>query len=165
MTSLHAGPRRGFQCYGTHPANFLLSGRTRVRMEATTLSKQECTHNFHWTNDHLCSNVDIAAHNRHTWKKSFTYRTGTLQVQQGSLRFLDSTIALWVDRILTLIHFLLQPVRCVAFSPNGRFLAASSATSGLWVWQYKEKESPLLRQVPRNNSASQSYLLRISTSY
>ena len=87
--------------------------------------------------------------------------TGTI----GIVALLDSTMVLLVDRILTLIHFLLQPVRCAAFSANGRFLAASSATSGLWIWQYKEKESPLLRQVPRNDSASQGYLLRISTSY
>ncbi|KAG0309029.1 hypothetical protein BGZ98_005711 [Dissophora globulifera] len=58
---------------------------------------------------------DIAAHHRHTWKKSFTYRTGAS-----------------------------VPVRCLAWSPNGKFLAASSTTSELWVWQYKEKENPLI---------------------
>ncbi|KAK3818626.1 MAG: hypothetical protein J3Q66DRAFT_175485 [Benniella sp.] len=74
-------PRRGFQCYGTHPASFLLSGRTRILLPATD-----------------------------TWKKSLTYRTGTS-----------------------------QPVRCVAFSLNCRFVAASSVSSGLWAWQCKER--------------------------
>ncbi|KAG0359042.1 hypothetical protein BGZ54_010158 [Gamsiella multidivaricata] len=60
---------------------------------------------------------DITAHHRHTWKKSFTYRTGSS-----------------------------NPVRCLAWSPNGKFLAASSTNAELWVWQYKEKESPLLMQ-------------------
>lgn len=28
------------------------------------------------------------------------------------------------------------------FSPNGRFLLARSNKDNVWVWQYKEKESP-----------------------
>ncbi|KAF9996747.1 hypothetical protein BGZ65_007672, partial [Modicella reniformis] len=33
--------------------------------------------------------------------------------------------------------------RCLAWSPNGKFLAASSTGSDLWIWQYKEKENPM----------------------
>ncbi|KAF8937985.1 hypothetical protein BGZ58_001792 [Dissophora ornata] len=64
---------------------------------------------------------DIAAHHRLTWKKSFTYRTGSS-----------------------------NPVRCLAWSPNGKFLAASSTDAELWVWQYKEKENPMLTHKHNN---------------
>ncbi|KAI8359261.1 hypothetical protein B0O80DRAFT_439828 [Mortierella sp. GBAus27b] len=59
---------------------------------------------------------DIAAHYRHTWKKSFTYRTGSS-----------------------------QPVRSLAWSPNGKFIAATSIDTDLWIWQYKEKDAPMLK--------------------
>ncbi|GJJ69992.1 chromosome transmission fidelity protein 4 [Entomortierella parvispora] len=57
---------------------------------------------------------DIVVHNRLTWKYSFKYRSGTEHT-----------------------------VRTLAWSPNGKFLAASSSEADLWVWQYKEKENPL----------------------
>ncbi|KAF9116766.1 hypothetical protein BGX27_011080 [Mortierella sp. AM989] len=35
-------------------------------------------------------------------------------------------------------------VRCLAWSPNGKFLSAASTDTELWVWQYKEKDKPML---------------------
>ncbi|KAF9194749.1 hypothetical protein BGZ51_007978 [Haplosporangium sp. Z 767] len=65
--------------------------------------------------------VSVVAYHRHTWKKSFTYRTGAT-----------------------------TPIRCLAWSANGRFLAAASTKSDLWIWQYKEKENPLLEHKHEN---------------
>ncbi|KAF9142463.1 hypothetical protein BG015_000851 [Linnemannia schmuckeri] len=56
---------------------------------------------------------DITAYHRHTWKKSFTYRTGSAAMPLS-----------------------------VQFSPNGKFLLARSNKDNAWVWQYKEKENP-----------------------
>ncbi|KAG0210615.1 hypothetical protein BGX28_009140 [Mortierella sp. GBA30] len=66
---------------------------------------------------------DIVAHYRHTWKKSFTYRS-------------PSTKA----------------VRCLAWSPNGKFLAASTTDAELMIWHYKEKESPHKQHKHRNGN-------------
>ncbi|KAF9198016.1 hypothetical protein BGZ49_001301 [Haplosporangium sp. Z 27] len=65
---------------------------------------------------------DIAAHHRLTWKKSFTYRTGSQNA-----------------------------IRQLAWSPNGKYLSAS-ADSDLWVWQYKEKEKPMLSYKHKNGN-------------
>ncbi|KAF9095388.1 hypothetical protein BGX29_009064 [Mortierella sp. GBA35] len=56
---------------------------------------------------------DIISYRRHTWKKSFTYRTGSTAL-----------------------------VKSFVWSPNDKFLCASSFDGHLWVWQYKEKERP-----------------------
>lgn len=56
---------------------------------------------------------DIVVYHRHTWTKSFTYRSGSTAMPLS-------------------LHF----------SPNGRFLLARSNKDNVWVWQYKEKESP-----------------------
>ncbi|KAF9580964.1 hypothetical protein BGW38_002188 [Lunasporangiospora selenospora] len=64
---------------------------------------------------------DVTAYHRLTWKKSFTYRSGSSNA-----------------------------VRCFAWSPNGRFLATASVSSDLWIWQYKEKEAPLLTHKHKN---------------
>ncbi|KAI1316668.1 hypothetical protein EDD11_009624 [Mortierella claussenii] len=61
---------------------------------------------------------DIAAHHRHTWQKSFTYRTASANA-----------------------------ARILEWSPNGRYLAAASTKAEVWVWQYKEKERPLVKHV------------------
>ncbi|KAF9990738.1 hypothetical protein BGZ75_000124 [Mortierella antarctica] len=66
---------------------------------------------------------DIVAHHRHTWKKSFTYRS-------------PSTKA----------------IRCLQWSSNGKFLAASTTDAEIMVWQYKEKESPLKQYKHKNGN-------------
>ncbi|KAF9439002.1 hypothetical protein BGZ76_001897 [Entomortierella beljakovae] len=65
---------------------------------------------------------DIAAHHRLTWKKSFTYRTGSE-----------------------------NPIGYLSWSPNGKFLSASSSERELMVWQYKEKEKPLIMHQHKNS--------------
>ncbi|ORZ26584.1 WD40-repeat-containing domain protein [Lobosporangium transversale] len=59
---------------------------------------------------------DITAHHRHTWQKSFTYRSGSSAAP---------TILAW--------------------SPNGRYLAAASIETDIWIWKYKEKEQPHIK--------------------
>ncbi|KAF9975966.1 hypothetical protein BGZ73_000192 [Actinomortierella ambigua] len=60
------------------------------------------------------------AYHRVSWRKSFTYRTG-VKASEG-----QSNAA----------------VSVLAWSSNGKFLAASSPDSDVWVWQYKAKEKP-----------------------
>ncbi|KFH70872.1 hypothetical protein MVEG_03719 [Podila verticillata NRRL 6337] len=59
---------------------------------------------------------NVVAYHRDTWTKSFTYVGGST-----------------------------QPITCLGWSPNGKFLAASSVDSDLCVWQYKKKDSPVSR--------------------
>ncbi|KAF9129281.1 hypothetical protein BGW39_004292 [Mortierella sp. 14UC] len=54
---------------------------------------------------------DIVAYHRHTWKKSFTYRSGSTATPLS-----------------------------VQYSENGKFLLARTDENNIWVWQYKEKE-------------------------
>ncbi|KAF9298822.1 hypothetical protein BGZ74_009205 [Mortierella antarctica] len=64
---------------------------------------------------------NVVAYHRDTWTKSFTYVGGST-----------------------------QPITCVGWSPNGKFLAASSVDSDLCVWQYKKKDSPVSRHKHNN---------------
>ncbi|KAG0029871.1 hypothetical protein BGZ82_007694 [Podila clonocystis] len=67
-------------------------------------------------------NVMAAVSVEDTWTKSFTYIGGST-----------------------------QPITSLGWSPNGKFLAASSVDSDLCVWQYKKKDSPVSRH--KNNNS------------
>ncbi|KAG0228743.1 hypothetical protein BGW41_003354 [Actinomortierella wolfii] len=60
------------------------------------------------------------AYHRVSWRKAFTYRTGVLASDVQSK----------------------AAVAHLSWSTNGKFLAASSPDSDIWVWQYKAKEKP-----------------------
>ncbi|KAF9168010.1 hypothetical protein DFQ26_001990 [Actinomortierella ambigua] len=60
------------------------------------------------------------AYHRVSWRKAFTYRTGAKASEVQSK----------------------AAVAVLAWSSNGKFLAAASPDSDVWVWQYKSKDKP-----------------------
>ncbi|KAG0000372.1 hypothetical protein BGZ80_010757 [Entomortierella chlamydospora] len=94
-----------------------------VMSPTTTDSNVKIPVAWHPSNEYFVigKDKDIAAHHRLTWKKSFTYRTGSSDA-----------------------------VQCLAWSANGKYLSASSTNAELWIWQYKEKERPLLTHKHKN---------------